>query len=305
MSTRAASRDRLTAWALQVRHLEALRDFTRACDRAGIDVLPVKGIVSARTLYDDVADRPLTDVDVRIRPRDFDRVLALGRREGWRVFQRMRAYRNVGFVLREVMVDVESFPGPPGLCRVTVDDMIARATRSDVFGFPHLLPDFDDHALVLVQNVFKDKFIHAFAWSLKDVERIPERAEFDAQRLVGRLREAGCATVGWVVADWMARERGVAAWAEVRERIARRPPRARYVRAMQWLRSIEPRGQLALRVLARAAADRPVDRARALARMVWWQAETVTSRLGDAPLKRTDPATLGATIYSKKVQGKR
>ena len=57
-----------TAWARQLTSVRAARAFVAACEEAGICVLPVKGIVSAVTLNGDLAERPLTDVDVRVVP---------------------------------------------------------------------------------------------------------------------------------------------------------------------------------------------------------------------------------------------
>ena len=291
--------DRVAAWTQQLRHTRALRAVLERFDAAKIPALPVKGIISAHTLYTDIAERLLTDVDLKIRPRDFDRVLTLGRREGWRVVQRMRAYSNVVFVVHGVSIDIEGYPSVPGLSRLTVEAMIERATPSTVLGFPHLLPNFDDHAVLLLLNVFKDKLVHAFAWAVKDVERLPMQRAFDPLRLVEDLREAGATTIGWVVSDWMVRERQVREWRAVRDAIGPRPPRPRYVTALRWLREAQPRGTLPLRVLARAGADQRTDQVTALLRMVWWQTEAWISQWGEAPFHRQDPAQLRGTIANE------
>jgi hypothetical protein len=53
--------DRLAAWTQHVRHTRALRTVLDRFAAARIPALPVKGIVSAKVLYDDVAERLLTD----------------------------------------------------------------------------------------------------------------------------------------------------------------------------------------------------------------------------------------------------
>jgi hypothetical protein len=272
----------------------------RHFDEGGIPALPVKGIVSAQTLYDDIAARILTDVDLRILPHDFDRVVALAARQGWRIVQRMRAYANVVFVIDGVFIDVEGHPSVPGLSRLTVDAMLRRAQPSSVLGFPHLIPDFDDHAVVLLLNVFKDKLVHAFVWAVRDLERLPLHRDFDPIRLVNRLREAGGTTIGWVVADWMARARNLSVWGEVRDAIGLRAPRPAYVALLTWLRERQPRGVLPLRVLTRLGADHRSDQARALLRMAWWQAESLASQWGDAPFHRNNPADLDGTISDER-----
>jgi hypothetical protein len=292
-------RDRLVAWTQQVRHVSALKTVLSCFDRAEIPALPVKGIVSARTLYPDVAERLVTDVDLRILPRDFERVLAEGRRAGWRVVQRMRSYCNVVFIVDGVFIDIEGYPALPGLGRLTVETMLARARPSDALGFSHLFPDFHDHAVVLLINVFKDKLIHAFQWTVRDLERLPAHPQFDGEKLVSRLREAGACTIGWIVADWMVRQRHATRWSEVRDAIGRRAPRARYAALLAWLRDVRPQGTFALRVLTRAGADDPRDRARALSRMLFWQTEAWASRWSDAPYRRQDPSVLEGTILDE------
>jgi hypothetical protein len=301
----SSTTDRIAAWAQHVRHTRALRLVLERFGGAQILALPVKGIVSAKVLYEDVADRLLTDVDLKIRPQDFDRVLALCRREGWREVQRMRAYRNVVFVVEGVCVDVEGYPNPPGLSCLTVDTMLERASPSRILGFPHLLPDFHDHAVLLLINLFKDKLVHAFVWSVKDVERLPTHPAFAREQLVERLRQSGVSTIGWVVADWMVENRGIEAWRPVRDAIGPRPPRATYVALLRRLRAIQPRGTLALRIVTRAGADHRADRAHALFRMMWWQVEAWASRWGDAPFVRQDPAQLSGTVTeeARKVSG--
>ena len=74
------------ATATWIRHQlaeEALRDVLDALARAGVRAVAVKGIVLAQTLYADVADRPIQDVDLRILPEDLARAVRAGRARGW------------------------------------------------------------------------------------------------------------------------------------------------------------------------------------------------------------------------------
>ena len=93
-------------------------------------------------------------------------------------------------------------------------------------------------------------------------------------------------TQAWIVADWMARERGAAAWRVVRAELGADPPRRVYARALRGLRAVAPRGDFLLRVLARAAADGAGLRAVALARMAWWQGEVWRFQGGGGPFSR-------------------
>jgi hypothetical protein len=289
-------RDQLTAWAQQLRHARALGKVLARFDEARIPAIPVKGIVSAHTLYDDIAERLLTDVDLRIVPGDFDRVLALVRQERWPVIQLVRSYANLVFVVDGVCIDVRGYPSVPGLSRLTVATMLERAKPSTVLGFPHWLPSFEDHAVILMLNVFKDKLVYAFGWAVRDLERLPSHRDFDAEKLVRVLREVGAATIGWVVADWMLRDRKVAGWQAIRDGIGRHPPRAAFVALLGLSRASRRGDTLPFRVLARAAADGRADQARALLHMAWFQAEVWFSQWGDIPFHRNDPTRLKGTI---------
>jgi hypothetical protein len=188
-----------------------------------VPLLPVKGLVTAHLLYDDVAARFLSDVDLRVRRSDFPRVLDVARRAGWEPKTDMPVLGQVMWSIDGWEVDVESTLGPPGLCAISTDDVIARAeSRTEPFGFPHLWPDFTDHALILVLNVFKDG-LRSLPWSIEDLRRIALHPDFDAARLARRAAEGHVSSVLWIVADWLGEERGHAEWLAVRDRVGRRP----------------------------------------------------------------------------------
>jgi len=276
---------KLAGWALQLKHLRAAQTFIEACDAERIAVLPVKGIVSGRTLYDDPADRPLTDVDMRVLPRDIARIAKLARRRGWPIAQRMRTYANMIVSVDGADVDVESHVGPRGMCSLRVATLLARAGRSHALGFECTWPDFTDHAVVLIVNAFKDKLVGAFEWAIRDLERIPRQEAYDPALLARRLRASGVGTIGWIVADWMVRVRNVAAWSLVRDAIGIEAPRPRYAR--RFSSTIERDAHtLAARVLGRMGSDAPSNRASALVWMALWRAEVVLSQLGSAPYRR-------------------
>lgn len=275
---------KVSAWAQQVTNARAARTFLDACEARGIPALPVKGVVSAVTLYDDPADRPLTDVDVRVVPSDVRRVARLCRDRGWPIVQRMRSYANLVTVVDGVYVDVEGTVGPPGMCNLQVSSMLERASWSEAMGFRARVPEFTDHAVLLIVNAFKDKIIGAFAWAVRDLEHIPGRAQFDAASLTRRLRHAGATTIGQFVASWLVHDRGATQWQPIVERLD--PPlRPLYARALRGAIERAPSGML-VRVLGRAGADSRLMRLRALAHMAAWQTEVFLSKLGPAPYVR-------------------
>lgn len=250
---------------LQEAALRLLERVVEALEREGIPALPVKGVVSSRVLYDDPSERPLRDVDVRVAERDYDRLCALARREGWHVLRRAPAYRNLIVEIAGMQIDFECHVGPPGLSALTVDAMLARAHRGPR-GWRE--PDPVDHAVLMIVNVFKDKLTVAAPWAVEDLRRIARKV--DPSALAARAREAKNETIAWIVADWMAREQGDDAWRAIRDALGPRPRRRLYAKLLG--RLLEgPTDALALRLLARAGADDWRMMGKALARAGRWQ----------------------------------
>jgi hypothetical protein len=255
--------------------IEVLRETVARCEQAGVPLLPVKGVVTGRWLYEDVAERPIVDVDVRIRPEDFSTVRGLGQRAGWRCSKVIWTYRSLVYEFVPLSLDVESYVGPPGLCALEVGTMMARATLREIApGLRVRVPELHDHCVLLVVNAFKDKLSTARQGALADLERIVCQPDFRQEVLVERLVEARVATLAWVVASWMETQRGSARWGALRAALETRTrTRRRYARLFaNW--AIEHSGSMRLRLLARAAADGRSMRVHALGRAAAWQVET-------------------------------
>lgn len=262
-----------TAWVQQLLSAEALHAVVDLCAKENIDVLPVKGVITGRFLYDDVSERPLSDVDVRVRPRDLGRLLVAGRRAGWGVIRVQRAYANVVFDVCGRMVDVEGTVGPPGLCGLSVDAMIARSSFDASLGFGHRVPELHDHALLLCVNVFKDKLVSASSHAISDLTRIAGVAPFEPRRLAALAQATGAATLVWIVADWLARERAAEPWRLVRGAL-HPPPRPRYAALFRRWTEDGGAGSLRLRLLVRLAHDSKTRRAFAMAALAAMSVET-------------------------------
>lgn len=261
--------DRATTWARHEAARAALRQVLAILGAAGVEALPVKGVVTAAWLYPDVADRPITDVDVRIRPADVGRAARALDAAGLTALAARSPTDNLVYEVGRMMVDVEPRVGPPGLCALTVDAMLRRATESGMLGFRCLVPDPTDHAIHLVVNVFKDKLLLAAPWSLTDLERLVRHVDFDRERLVLRAQEAHVTNILAVVSAFMARRDP--AWEDVARRVGPPPRRAMVALA----RAMESRpSSRVTRTLTRFAGDRPRDWAIALlyaARIEWWK----------------------------------
>jgi hypothetical protein len=245
-------------WATQVTAVRALETVVRGFEGARIDVLAVKGIITARLLYRDPIERPMGDVDVRIRAEDAARALEVAKWEGWRVAENKPSYGAFVLFVEElgVSVDVESVLGAPGLCALSIAEMLERAPRG-IAGLDVRFPEIHDHAILLAINVFKDKLALASPWAIEDARRIVELSEFDASVFVERVLHAKVAAIVWMVADWIVRERKSEVWAQIRLRLGgERGPRPLYARALGRLMQKAPTG-MATRVLARMGSDDP------------------------------------------------
>lgn len=261
-----------------VRHTAAVLALRRVVELVGVDnVLPVKGIVTARTHHADLADRPISDVDLRVRgDAELDRIAALGRSEGTLKY-RSNAYGSVVLSLEGVELDVDRHVGPPGLSGLAPSAMLARAAiRSDVFGFPCKIPELHDHALLLTVNLFKDHLVNAKPAAVDDARRIVDDPGFDPSRFAALAASTGSRTLAWIVADWLAP--ASPHWARVRDAIGARPPRLAYTRVYRFLEAALPLS-LPTRLLSRTASDKRWMRAWALVRAARFDLELRRARM--------------------------
>jgi hypothetical protein len=250
----------MATWASHEIALHALGQALEALRAAGVDPLVVKGMSLAYELYEDVADRPLDDADLRVRPGEFLRAAGALRKRGWAVDPRSRQLGSIGFLVGHGLVEIESTIGPPGLCGLTVARVASRA-RARVLpgGLSFREPDVVDHAIVLVVNAFKDKLVDCPSWSVRDLVAIAEHPEFDRPSFLGRVREARAQTLTWIVADWLAHGHRSAVWRDIRDALGPAPLRPAYARAFQRAAFGAPHSTRA-RVLARIASDDPASR---------------------------------------------
>jgi Uncharacterised nucleotidyltransferase len=278
----------LSAWALQ--HLAAgvVLEVAARCERAALPVLAVKGVVTSRFLYGDVAERPLTDVDVRIRGADLQRFARVAAAAGWPRLRILRTYRSLTYDFGALSLDVEACVGPPGLCRLDVDTMLRRSERREIAPGRHVLvPEIHDHAVLLTVNAFKDKIAAAPAWAIADLERVVAHRAFGRDEFVARVVEARISTLAWIVAFWMESARGSEGWGAIRVAIeSRGHVRSDYARRFQrqMAHASQDRPSMSLRLLARAAADSPFMRMRALVTAVACSAEIRARAAVDALL---------------------
>jgi hypothetical protein len=247
-----------------------------ALGAAQIPFAPVKGIVLARWIYADVAERPYVDIDLMVPRPAFaaaERVVAA---RGWPVRYHSREMGELVCTVDHVEVELHAEVGRPDLSRLTVEELLARA-RPDAQTFPFeiLRVDDVDHFLLLVLNVIKDGFTYANPHQPADLERLLARLEPRTDLLLDRARAAGLFTALDHTAAWMIEEHHSAAFARLRSQLpaGRRRTLAALVRLQRRLARRAPvrlssPGGLAGLALATLTPDDPGLRLRGLLRLV-------------------------------------
>jgi hypothetical protein len=265
----------VSAWLLQEMGTQILGEVITRCAEQAIPVLPVKGVVTSRVLYGDVAERPMTDVDVRVRPRDLPRFRRVAAAAGWRCLRVAWSYGNVTYDFGSLSLDVEAGVGPPGVCALRVETMLDRSEHREITpGLWVRVPEIHDHAVLLVVNAFKDKIVTAPPWALTDLERIVALPQFRREIFVERAIQSRVATIVWVVAAWMQSARGSDAWGTIGADLeSGGHVRRIYARLFHGQLAKAKRAPMFLRVLARVGADSLQMQIGAIARAAAWGAE--------------------------------
>ena len=247
-----ATFDEADAIAFHLRARSVARRIVTAFAARGIDALLVKGIVLANTIYPSPSARPIRDIDLRIRPRDFSAAVRVLESLGARFTRIARAGANIIAFVSGIDVDLETTLGPPFVARTTTGDLITRASLTDdALGFRHLRIERHDHALLLCINRFKDH-TSAAPWTLRDLALIASDPKFDPYLFEARVREAACTTLVHVVARDLATRTADPNWARIAKLIA--PQRPGYANARLFALQ-KSRSDFFDRVMFRASSD--------------------------------------------------
>jgi hypothetical protein len=267
------------AWVYQELAVEVLRKVVARCDAAGLPFLTVKGAVTSRLFYDDIAERPITDVDVRIRSTDFWRWREIAKNWTERCWSVVWTYRSRAYDFSPVSLDVETDVGPPGLCALTVDAMLSRAERYEITtGVRVLVPEIHDHAVILTVNAFKDRFVVGNPWSITDLERIVGSPSFRIGTFVDLAVRSRIATIAWIVASRLETQYGNVQWAAIRSVIERKAePRRLYAIAYRRVATSAAGASLPGYLFTTLGGDSILSRTRALG--------TAVARVGESKLR--------------------
>jgi hypothetical protein len=257
--------------------VSALRQVLEVAHAADVVVVPVKGVVLARWLYDALVERPYRDLDLLVCREAFPRLRDAVAARGWRIRHVSLEMGELEFEVDRLVVEVHGEFGRRDLTRLSNEEVIARArVDRDTFPFEVLGIDDVDHFLLLVANVTKKSYTYANLHQPADLERLLVRLEPRWDELVARARAASFETGVRSVAAWMAEERGSAVFARFVRALPRGRPRllptaVRLHRRLDGRRGkrLESASGLFGLALATLTPDDWSLRGRGLARVVW------------------------------------
>jgi len=195
--------------------VNVLKKVLAAAEEAGARVAPVKGVVLARWLYDDLAERRYQDLDLLIARDDLPRMEAAVAGRGWPVQVRSAEMGELEFTVDRLTVEVHGEFGRRDLSRLTTAEVLARAlAERRTFGFEIRRLDDVDHLLLLVANVVKKSFTYANRHQPADLDRLIAGLRPRWDELIARARAAAFLSGLRAVSTWMADEHGSPAFAE-------------------------------------------------------------------------------------------
>ncbi len=268
----------LANWA---RHQVAARALERTSDvlrRLRCPVVPVKGVVLARWIYDDVSERPLRDVDVLVPRAAFGDVLRAIRNAQLRILYETEELGELLFMSEGMEVEIHAEVGRRELTNLTVDDVLSRSV-TDTQTFPFAIQRLDDidHFLLLVANVVKDYFTVCNPHQPEDLRRMFDRTSERTTELVELARRVGFATGLYNTVAWMAETHRSASFATLLKQL-QEPPRPLHAAVVRWHRRLSrPSPTLGL-ALACWTNDDPKARWAALRRIIARGAARMTGR---------------------------
>ncbi|MDH3728525.1 MAG: nucleotidyltransferase family protein, partial [Myxococcales bacterium] len=170
---------------------EVVRDVAKRLEGPGIDIMPVKGALLQHWLYDDPAERAMTDVDVLVRPDQAQAAHGLLERAGYRPIGRssigafaMRSPLGLALDLHPELFDRARYNLPTA-------DVFSRSSPDDgLFGAPVRLP-FPLDAYAHLIGKFGSDHLHAGSTErLDEIARMSRRIEAPPELVARHL--VGC-----------------------------------------------------------------------------------------------------------------
>lgn len=168
------------------RALAVATEGAAALAAARIPVALFKGIAYAGTLYRDPAERPMTDVDLLVHPRDADRALTTLHRLGyWHAgpaAQRSPRTHAITLKRRDAAIDLHRSPMQLGRAAIPLDEVLARAAPAA-------------HVPGALQLAPLDELLYHLAHMIRSELYVPLLSYVDAARLLARVDRSAALTL--------------------------------------------------------------------------------------------------------------
>ncbi len=171
---------------------ELVGDVARRLGEVGIEVMPVKGALLQHWLYDDPSERPLTDVDLVVRPENLHRAIERLETAGYR----RTPHRSVGGrVLHTpfgLALDLHPRLFDRARYRVSTRDLFARSTENhDLYGASVRTPSPLDVYAHLVGKFGSDHLGRPATARLDEIARLGLRIEVRPDTMARHLQHCG------------------------------------------------------------------------------------------------------------------
>lgn len=185
---RAARRRAATSLAASA----LVADVARKLAAPGIPVMPVKGALLQYWLYDDPTERPMTDVDLLVRPDALERAVKQLESEGYRTAARPSAgavmmQTPFGFVLdlHPTLFDAARY-------RLPTNELFARGTEDSIlFGTSVRLPSPLDVYAHLIGKLGSDHLDARATARLDEIARMARRLDAPPETVARHLVHCG------------------------------------------------------------------------------------------------------------------
>lgn len=192
MNPLGQSRTARLAAALVARH--DLAAAVRLLNEVGILPMPLKGVLLQQIVYQDPADRMLTDADLLVPPGRFDQAVAALRRAGHRIDPEGRAASTTKGPKAELTVDLHRRPFPRGLYALDGRAMFARGRIDEtLFDCVVVVPDPRDLFAHLVGNFAKGRHAADSRAQLRDFSAVASRFHLGPLPVARHLEAHGLA----------------------------------------------------------------------------------------------------------------
>jgi hypothetical protein len=167
-------------------------DVAQKLTGVGISAMPVKGALLQHWLYDDPTERPLTDVDILVRPEELERAVETLRSAGYRPV----AGSAIGAVVLQtpfgLALDLHPRLFDRARYRFSTHEIFARSSEDDtLYGAPVRLPAPLDAYAHLIGKFGSDHLDARSTGRLDEIARMADRIEAPPETVARHLVHCG------------------------------------------------------------------------------------------------------------------